>query len=146
MVVRPYLSRSAIELDVFHRPDGNIYRSIDGGTTWSPLWDWVSYPTLKRYYTYDVSLAPWIGLVSPTVTDVTSTTGGTTQIGWMMEALGKTLFYQPRQRSNQSLPSDRSLCKQRSRQISASLSPLRLGFQPLALWNWSHYLRWPRLA
>ncbi|QRV77897.1 glycoside hydrolase family 74 protein [Ceratobasidium sp. AG-Ba] len=59
-------------------PDGQIFRSTNGGATWSRLWEWASYPTMNRYYKYDVSLAPWI--LDPTSTD-------TKQIGWMMESL-----------------------------------------------------------
>ncbi|KAG9017606.1 hypothetical protein FRB90_000557 [Tulasnella sp. 427] len=59
-------------------PDGQIFRSTDSGATWSPLWSWASYPTMNRYYKYDVSLAPWISTVA---------TDDTKQIGWMMECL-----------------------------------------------------------
>ncbi|KAG8903317.1 hypothetical protein FRB99_003449 [Tulasnella sp. 403] len=59
-------------------PDGQIFRSTDSGDTWSTLWAWNGYPNINEYYTYDVSLAPWIGVVSPTETK---------QIGWMMECL-----------------------------------------------------------
>ncbi|KAK7064455.1 carbohydrate-binding module family 1 protein [Favolaschia claudopus] len=62
-------------------PDGQIYRSTDSGATWSPLWNWQSYPTMNKFYTYSDSLAPWIG---PNFVDGTP---GDTQIGWMMEAL-----------------------------------------------------------
>ncbi|KAF8203099.1 hypothetical protein BJ912DRAFT_842191 [Pholiota molesta] len=62
-------------------PDGQIFRSNDSGTTWSPLWSWESYPTINKFYTYSDSLAPWIG---PNYVD---TTLGVTQIGWMMESL-----------------------------------------------------------
>ncbi|KAI0639337.1 hypothetical protein C8Q77DRAFT_1044471 [Trametes polyzona] len=61
-------------------PDGQIFRSTDGGKTWTGLWAWQSYPTLNRYYTYDDSLAPWIG-PDATISDLTM------QIGWMMEGL-----------------------------------------------------------
>lgn len=61
-------------------PDGQIYRSTDSGETWSPLWDWLSYPTMNKYFTYDLSLAPWIGVSYP-LTEA----GGPEQIGWMME-------------------------------------------------------------
>ena len=61
-------------------PDGNAFRSTDGGQTWTQLWDWASYPTMNRFYTYDDSLAPWLG------PDVTASSI-VTQIGWMMEAL-----------------------------------------------------------
>ncbi|KAI0793439.1 Oligoxyloglucan reducing end-specific cellobiohydrolase [Abortiporus biennis] len=62
-------------------PDGQIFRSTDGGNTWTSLWSWQSYPTMNRYYKYDDSLAPWLG------PNVDETVLGTLQIGWMMEAL-----------------------------------------------------------
>ncbi|CDO72307.1 Glycoside Hydrolase Family 74 / Carbohydrate-Binding Module Family 1 protein [Trametes cinnabarina] len=61
-------------------PDGQIFRSTDSGKTWTGLWEWASYPTLNRYYTYDDSLAPWIG-PDETASDIVM------QIGWMMEGL-----------------------------------------------------------
>ncbi|KXN89852.1 Xyloglucanase [Leucoagaricus sp. SymC.cos] len=62
-------------------PDGQIFRSTDGGSSWSPLWAWNGYPNLNKYYSYDESLAPWIG---PSYVDITV---GDLQIGWMMESL-----------------------------------------------------------
>ncbi|KAK7694577.1 hypothetical protein QCA50_001763 [Cerrena zonata] len=62
-------------------PDGQIFRSTDGGSTWSPFWAWQSYPTINKYYKYDDTLAPWLG-PDAVVTDL-----GTLQIGWMMESL-----------------------------------------------------------
>ncbi|KAJ3790251.1 hypothetical protein GGU10DRAFT_420536 [Lentinula aff. detonsa] len=62
-------------------PDGQIFRSTDSGATWSPLWEWISYPTLAKYYTYSDALAPWLG---PDSVDLTL---GDLQIGWMMESL-----------------------------------------------------------
>ncbi|KAG6876061.1 hypothetical protein C0993_005775, partial [Termitomyces sp. T159_Od127] len=63
-------------------PDGQIFRSTDSGTTWSPLWAWSpSYPTMAKYYSYNAALAPWLG---PNSVDFTL---GDLQIGWMMEAL-----------------------------------------------------------
>lgn len=61
-------------------PDADIFRSTDGGQTWTRFWDWVSYPTMDRHYNYDDSLAPWLGPNSVA-------TGLTTQIGWMIESL-----------------------------------------------------------
>ncbi|GJE86057.1 glycoside hydrolase family 74 protein [Phanerochaete sordida] len=61
-------------------PDGNVFRTTDGGSTWTRLWDWASYPTMNRYYTYDDSLAPWLGPEGTADSIVT-------QIGWMMEGL-----------------------------------------------------------
>ena len=42
-------------------PDANIYRSLDGGATWSPIWEWGAYPTINRYFGVDFSLTPWLG-------------------------------------------------------------------------------------
>lgn len=61
-------------------PDGQAYRTTDGGQTWTALWDWASYPTMNRYYAYSDSLAPWLGPEGTADSIVT-------QIGWMMEAL-----------------------------------------------------------
>ncbi|KAG8991028.1 hypothetical protein FRB94_012886 [Tulasnella sp. JGI-2019a] len=61
-------------------PDGQIFRSTDSGATWSPIWAWTSYPNLDFYYSYDTSLAPWIGSISPQPPTAK-------QVGWMMEAL-----------------------------------------------------------
>ena len=62
-------------------PDGQIWRSTDSGTTWSPLWAWADKydrDTANRnlYYSWDTSLAPWLSSV---------VTGK--QVGWMIEAL-----------------------------------------------------------
>jgi len=62
-------------------PDGQIFRSKDSGVTWSPLWSWLSYPTMNKFYTYSDALAPWLG------PDFVDGTPGDLQIGWMMEAL-----------------------------------------------------------
>jgi hypothetical protein len=42
-------------------PDANIFRSLDGGVTWSPIWEWAEYPTINRYFGVDFSLTPWLG-------------------------------------------------------------------------------------
>ncbi|THU94834.1 Oligoxyloglucan reducing end-specific cellobiohydrolase [Dendrothele bispora CBS 962.96] len=62
-------------------PDGQIFRSTDGGATWTALWEWGVYPDILKHYSYDDSLAPWLG------PDFVDTTLGDLQIGWMMEAL-----------------------------------------------------------
>lgn len=61
-------------------PDELIWRSNDSGTTWSPIWDWASYPTMNLYYSYDVSAAPWLF-------DTTSTAQFISKVGWMVESL-----------------------------------------------------------
>lgn len=67
-------------------PDLQIFRSTDGGKTWSTLWNWVSYPILARNYKIDQTLAPWIGTDAKGPNDV-SGTGDTKQAGWMVESL-----------------------------------------------------------
>lgn len=68
-------------------PDGQIFRSTNGGASWTPLWDWAVYPTLNKYYSYNAALAPWIG---PNIVDVTP---GNLQIGWMMECMLTVLTF-----------------------------------------------------
>ncbi|OCH96472.1 Oligoxyloglucan reducing end-specific cellobiohydrolase [Obba rivulosa] len=61
-------------------PNGQIFRTTDGGQTWTGIWEWLSYPAINYYYTYDDTLAPWLG-------ENATTTAFTTQVGWMMEGL-----------------------------------------------------------
>ncbi|KAF3941081.1 hypothetical protein ABW19_dt0205955 [Dactylella cylindrospora] len=60
-------------------PDGNIYRSLDGGATWTTIWDfdWSGVqPPVKRRYDWDVSDANWL-----------PETTGDKWTGWMMGSL-----------------------------------------------------------
>ncbi|MEU8372156.1 xyloglucanase [Micromonospora sp. NPDC048894] len=41
-------------------PDGIIWRSTDGGGTWSRIWDWDAWPNRKLRYTIDSSPNPWM--------------------------------------------------------------------------------------
>ncbi|KAL5357701.1 Avicelase III [Aspergillus floccosus] len=61
-------------------PDELIWRSVDSGATWSPIWDWNGYPNINYYYNYDITNAPWIQ-------DSTSTAQFPVRVGWMVEAL-----------------------------------------------------------
>ncbi|EEA20033.1 hypothetical protein TMatcc_000007 [Talaromyces marneffei ATCC 18224] len=61
-------------------PDELIWRSLDSGATWSPIWAWNGYPNLNYYYNYDISNAPWLQ-------DNTSTAQFPVSVGWMVEAL-----------------------------------------------------------
>ncbi|KAK7022028.1 hypothetical protein VNI00_017061 [Paramarasmius palmivorus] len=62
-------------------PDGQIFRSTDSGATWKPIWAFTAYPEIQKQYAYDISLAPWLGPASTTL----SSEG--LQTGWMMESL-----------------------------------------------------------
>ncbi|KAF3163017.1 hypothetical protein TWF751_010461 [Orbilia oligospora] len=60
-------------------PDGNIYRSLDGGATWTTIWDfdWSGVqPPVKRRYDWDISQATWL----PEIT-------GDKTTGWMMGSI-----------------------------------------------------------
>lgn len=61
-------------------PDEIIWRSLDSGETWSPIWAWNGYPDIDYYYDYDISNAPWLQ-------DNTSTAEFPVRVGWMVEAL-----------------------------------------------------------
>ncbi|GFF75096.1 endoglucanase, putative [Aspergillus lentulus] len=61
-------------------PDELIFRSVDSGATWFPIWAWNGYPNLNYYYSYDISNAPWLQ-------DDTSTAEFPVRVGWMVEAL-----------------------------------------------------------
>jgi photosystem II stability/assembly factor-like uncharacterized protein len=41
-------------------PDDMIWRSTDGGATWTRIWDWGPWPTRTFRYTHDISGAPWL--------------------------------------------------------------------------------------
>jgi xyloglucan-specific exo-beta-1,4-glucanase len=60
-------------------PDAQIFRSTDSGATWSRLWAWTAYPEMNKYYSIDVSKAPWI---KKDFLDIDSK-----WLGWMIEAL-----------------------------------------------------------
>ena len=62
-------------------PDANIYRSTDGGKTWTSSWSWSSYPTRSLRYNLDISNSPWLnfGINSAINSDSPSP-----QLGWMI--------------------------------------------------------------
>lgn len=41
-------------------PDTQIWRSTNGGQTWSRIWDWTRYPNRSFRYTQDITAAPWL--------------------------------------------------------------------------------------
>lgn len=69
-------------------PDTQIWRSTNGGTTWSRIWDWSRYPNRTFRYTQDVTASPWLRWPA------TPLCGGgrpgaevNPKLGWMTEAL-----------------------------------------------------------
>jgi hypothetical protein len=64
-------------------PDTMIWRSTNGGASWTRIWDFTSYPNRSLRYTQDISIAPWLnfGVTNP-VPPVPSP-----KLGWMVGAL-----------------------------------------------------------
>lgn len=60
-------------------PDGNIYRSIDGGRNWMPLWEFDKDGERKYYYNIDYSAAPWLDWSKKGEAPET-----TPKLGWML--------------------------------------------------------------
>lgn len=60
-------------------PDEQFFRSIDGGATWSRIWEWDGYPTRKMRYTMDISGAPWLDFANQAVAPEVSP-----KLGWMI--------------------------------------------------------------
>ncbi|KAI1435465.1 hypothetical protein GGR50DRAFT_687039 [Xylaria sp. CBS 124048] len=60
-------------------PDAQLFRSNDSGVTWSPIWEWTSYPDMNLYYSQSAAKAPWIktGFLDTDTKD----------LGWMTENL-----------------------------------------------------------
>lgn len=60
-------------------PDAILFRSTDGGATWSRIWDWDGYPNRTFRYTQDISGAPWLDFGNnPSPPEVTP------KLGWMI--------------------------------------------------------------
>ncbi len=69
-------------------PDTQIWRSTNGGATWSRIWDWTRYPSRSFRYTQDITAAPWLKF------PLTPLCGGgrpgaevNPKLGWMTETL-----------------------------------------------------------
>jgi hypothetical protein len=63
-------------------PDTQIFRSTDGGGTWTQAWSYTSYPNRENRYTMDVSSTPWL-----TWDAHPSPPEQTPKLGWMTESL-----------------------------------------------------------
>ncbi|MHA7581333.1 X2-like carbohydrate binding domain-containing protein [Paenibacillus vandeheii] len=60
-------------------PDANLFRSTDGGATWTRIWEFEGYPNRKMRYTQDISAAPWLTFGSnPEPPEVSP------KLGWMI--------------------------------------------------------------
>ena len=64
-------------------PDGQMFRSTDGGATWKCLWELTSWPTTTLHYALDLTSAPWLahGYPQKTAPEVS------VRMGWMMEGM-----------------------------------------------------------
>ncbi|MFG2002832.1 xyloglucanase [Spirillospora sp. NPDC048911] len=63
-------------------PDMILFRSTDGGTTWTRVWDWNGYPNRSFRYTHDISSVPWLTFgTNPQPPEVTP------KLGWMNESV-----------------------------------------------------------
>lgn len=60
-------------------PDGNIFRSTDGGAIWTSFWKWNGYPSRILNYTQDISVTPWLTFGKEAEPPVPSP-----RLGWMM--------------------------------------------------------------
>ncbi|KAM6477420.1 glycoside hydrolase family 74 protein [Trichoderma sp. SZMC 28011] len=68
-------------------PDAQLFRSTDSGTTWSPIWQWASYPSMTYYYGISTPKAPWIKNDFIDVTSESPSDGLIKRLGWMIESL-----------------------------------------------------------
>ena len=60
-------------------PDTIIFRSTDGGATWTRIWDWAGYPNRTFRYAQDITAAPWLTFgTNPTLPEITP------KLGWMV--------------------------------------------------------------
>lgn len=60
-------------------PDATLFRSTDGGTTWTRIWEFEGYPNRKLRYTQDISAAPWLTFgTNPAPPETTP------KLGWMI--------------------------------------------------------------
>ncbi len=63
-------------------PDTIFFRSLNGGATWTRIWDWADYPNRTLHYTQDISASLWLRFNTETVLPELSP-----KLGWMVSAL-----------------------------------------------------------
>ena len=66
-------------------PDTMLWRSTDGGTTWTRIWDFTSFPSRSLRYTQDISAAPWLDFGVPSSQAVPPVPSP--KLGWMVSGL-----------------------------------------------------------
>src|SRR6266540_292946 len=60
-------------------PDTILFRSLNGGATWTRIWDWTSYPNRSLRYLQNITAAPWLTFnANPQLPEITP------KLGWMV--------------------------------------------------------------
>ena len=60
-------------------PDTILFRSVNGGSTWTRIWDWTSYPNRSFRYLQNITAAPWLTFgANPQLPEITP------KLGWMV--------------------------------------------------------------
>jgi xyloglucan-specific exo-beta-1,4-glucanase len=68
-------------------PDAKIWRSTNGGATWSEAYSWTSYPNRSFRYIQDVTAAPWLDFGPSPQSGGRPGPDPHPKLGWMTEAL-----------------------------------------------------------
>ncbi|HZM79996.1 MAG TPA: cellulose binding domain-containing protein [Candidatus Limnocylindrales bacterium] len=63
-------------------PDAIFWRSTNGGTSWTPIWDWNGYPNRTKRFSMDIATVPWLTFgTNPQPPEETP------KLGWMNAAV-----------------------------------------------------------
>ncbi|WP_202970554.1 sialidase family protein [Saccharothrix sp. ALI-22-I] len=71
-----------VATQIHWHPDIILFRSTDGGASWTRAWDWASDTERTFRYTMDISAAPWLTWNATPAPPVVAP-----KLGWMTEAL-----------------------------------------------------------